>query len=86
MLAPDVVVVNVGRGERCGLDAASARHAAALLRRGAGQLWLATRIPQVAEAFAPEEIVRLSWRSNGRRTKHYGRNQPRRESGPQHVT
>lgn len=55
------------------LDAAAARHSATILRRASGQLWLATRIPQVAEAFPPEEIVRLSWRANGRRTKSYGR-------------
>ena len=55
------------------LDSASARHSADLLRRAAGQLWLATRVPQVAEAFAPEEIVRLSWTSAGERARHYGR-------------
>lgn len=55
------------------LDAASARHSAGLLRRAAGQLWLATRVPQVAEAFAPEEIVRLSWTSAGTRNRHHGR-------------
>jgi hypothetical protein len=55
------------------LDPASARHSAGLLRQAAGQLWLATRVPQVAEAFAPEEIVRLAWNSSGKRDKHYGR-------------
>jgi hypothetical protein len=54
------------------LDAASARHSATLLRNASGQLWLATRIPQVADAFAPEELVRLSWR-DGHRAEYYGR-------------
>jgi putative ATP-dependent endonuclease of OLD family len=55
------------------VDAASARHSATLLRRSSGQLWMSTRIPQVADAFAPEEVIRLSWSSNGRRIKRYGR-------------
>jgi putative ATP-dependent endonuclease of the OLD family len=55
------------------LDAESAANSATELRRRSGQLWLATRIPQVAEAFAPEELLRLRWRSNGRRAKHCGR-------------
>jgi hypothetical protein len=55
------------------LDAASARHSATLLRLSSGQLWLATRVSQVAEASAPDELVRLSWSSNGRRTRRYGR-------------
>jgi len=54
------------------LDSASAHHSADLLRRASGQLWLATRVPQVAEAFAPEEIVRLSWTGAGERARHYG--------------
>jgi putative ATP-dependent endonuclease of OLD family len=56
-----------------GLDPASARHSATLLRRTSGQLWLATRIPQVAEAFAPEEIVRLRLTAKGSRGVRYGR-------------
>ena len=55
------------------VDAASARHSASLLRRRSGQLWLATRVPQVADAFPPDEIVRLSWTSSGRRTLNYGK-------------
>jgi putative ATP-dependent endonuclease of OLD family len=55
------------------LDSASARHSATLLRRTSGQLWLATRIPQVAEAFDPEEIVRFRLTAKGSRAIRYGR-------------
>jgi putative ATP-dependent endonuclease of the OLD family len=55
------------------MDSASARHSAALLRRRSGQLWLATRVAQVADAFSPDEIVRLTWTSSGTRTRHYGK-------------
>jgi putative ATP-dependent endonuclease of OLD family len=54
------------------LDAASARNSAALLRKRSGQLWLATRVPQVADAFSGDEVVRLAWNSFGKRVKHYG--------------
>jgi putative ATP-dependent endonuclease of the OLD family len=54
------------------IDAASARHSASLLRKRSAQLWLATRVPQVADAFSPDEIVRFSWTTTGRRTLNYG--------------
>jgi hypothetical protein len=66
------------------LDASAARHSATLLRNGSGQLWLATRIPQVADAFAPEDLVRLSWRVDGKRAEHYGR-QPEHSTSPRDV-
>lgn len=52
-----------------GLDAASAEHLAAALRAHASQLWLTTRQPEVARAFAPGELVRLA-RGGGIRTPH----------------
>lgn len=52
-----------------GLDAATAEHLAAVLRSRAGQLWLTTRRPEAARAFAPGELVRLS-RNGGVRGHH----------------
>lgn len=42
-----------------GLDAGSAAHIADCLRRGAGQAWITTRLPAVAEVFDEPEIIRL---------------------------
>ena len=52
-----------------GLDAATAEHLAAVLRARADQVWLTTRRPEVARAFAPGELVRLT-RHGGPRTHH----------------
>jgi hypothetical protein len=62
-----VVVVGDDFGE--GLDAATAEHVAAVLRARAAQVWLTTRRTEVARAFAPAELVRLS-RSDGTRISH----------------
>jgi hypothetical protein len=43
-----------------GLDAASAQHLAAVLRRSASQVWLSTRRPHAAEVFPPSELIRLT--------------------------
>ena len=42
-----------------GLDAASSAHLATMIRRYAGQAWVTTRVPAVAEVFEPKEVVRL---------------------------
>lgn len=42
------------------LDAATAEHLTAMLRARAGQMWFSTRRPEVARAFAPPELIRLS--------------------------
>ncbi len=60
-----VVVLGDDFGE--GLDAATAEHVAAVLRARAAQVWLTTRRPEVAKAFAPAELVRLG-RRGGTRT------------------
>lgn len=52
-----------------GLDAATAEHLAAVLRARAAQVWLTTRRPEVARAFAPGELVRLG-RGGGARAHH----------------
>jgi putative ATP-dependent endonuclease of OLD family len=48
------------------LDAATAEHLAAVLRARADQVWLTTRRPEAARAFAPGELVRLSRGATGR--------------------
>jgi putative ATP-dependent endonuclease of OLD family len=48
------------------LDAAAAEHLAAALRTRADQVWLTTRRPEAARAFAPGELVRLSRGATGR--------------------
>jgi putative ATP-dependent endonuclease of the OLD family len=52
-----------------GLDAATAEHLAAVLRARSAQVWLTTRRPEVARAFAPGELVRLV-RDGRTRTHH----------------
>ena len=52
-----------------GLDAATAEHLAAVLRARSAQVWLTTRRPEVARAFAPGELVRLV-RDGGARAHH----------------
>jgi putative ATP-dependent endonuclease of the OLD family len=52
-----------------GLDAATSEHLAASLRAAGAQVWLSTRRPEVARAFAPAELVRLA-RFGGARTHH----------------
>jgi hypothetical protein len=48
-----------------GLDAASAAHLASVMGRSAGQVWITTRVPAVAEIFEPHEVVRLGRASDG---------------------
>lgn len=55
------------------IDATTARHLAATLRRRPGQVWLTTRRAEVAEAFRPEELVRLAFDANGARKAYPGR-------------
>jgi len=52
-----------------GLDAATGEHLAAVLRAQSAQVWLTTRRPEVARAFAPGELVRLV-RDGGARAHH----------------
>lgn len=56
-----------------GLDASTAHHLAATLRRSASQVWLSTRRPQVAEVFPPSELIRLARQKGAVRSVHYGR-------------
>ena len=66
----DGVVVIDDFGEN--VDAPTAMHLAATLRRQTGQAWLSTRRSEVAEAFRAEELVRLTLDESGRRTPHKG--------------
>ncbi|MEU9507831.1 hypothetical protein AB0D32_16325 [Micromonospora sp. NPDC048170] len=65
--APGAVILADDFGDQ--LDTANAEHLAARLRAGAGQVWLSTRRPEVARAFDPEELVRLT-RHGGDRAWH----------------
>lgn len=56
-----------------GFDAAAAQHLAATLRGNANQAWVSTRRPETAQAFRPQELVRLSRNPAGNREVHYGR-------------
>jgi hypothetical protein len=64
-IVPGAIVLADDFGDR--LDTANAEHLAARLRTSAGQLWLSTRRPEVARAFDPEELVRLT-RHGGRKS------------------
>ena len=55
-----------------GLDPASAAHFSTVIRRIAGQAWIATRLPSVAEIFEPHEVVRLNKALDGTRSAHQG--------------
>ena len=50
-----------------GMDAASATHLGAIIRSTAGQAWITTRLPSVAEIFEPVEVIRLSRTLDGTR-------------------
>lgn len=65
--APGAVIIADDFGDQ--LDTANAEHLAAQLRASSGQLWLSTRRPEVARAFEPVELVRLT-RHRGMRAWH----------------
>ena len=50
-----------------GLDAASSAHLATMIRKSAGQAWITTRLPAVAEVFESQEVVRLGRDASGTR-------------------
>ena len=56
-----------------GLDAASSAHLTTVIRRSAGQAWVTTRLPAVAEVFDPQEVVRLGKDEDGLRFVSQGR-------------
>ena len=56
-----------------GLDAASSAHLATVIRRSTGQAWITTRTPAVAEAFEPQEVVRLGRDASGAPFARQGR-------------
>jgi hypothetical protein len=55
-----------------GMDPASAMHFGAVIRSIAGQAWIATRLPSVAEIFEPNEVIRLCRALDGTRSAHQG--------------
>ena len=56
-----------------GLDSASAAHMASVMRRSAGQAWVTTRTPAVAEVFEPQEVLRLGIDTDGTRYPRQGK-------------
>jgi hypothetical protein len=67
----DGIVVIDDLGE--GVDAATSRHLAAMLRRKAGQVWITTRRAEIAESFKADEVFRLGFDDNGGRSAFQGR-------------
>lgn len=61
---PGAVVLGDDVGDE--LDVATTEHLAAVLRETAAQVWLSTRRPETARAFAPGELVRLTRRGGVR--------------------
>ena len=55
------------------LDAANAAHMSFAVRESAGQVWVTTRIPSVAEMFEPQEVVRLSRDPTGVTSAYQGK-------------
>jgi len=64
---PGAVLLVDDLGDR--LDGPTSEHVASLLRARAGQAWVSTRRPEVARAFEPMELVRLT-RHGGVRAWH----------------
>jgi hypothetical protein len=56
-----------------GLDAGSAAHLAFVMRKSAGQVWVTTRVPSVAEVFEPQEVARLGRDGSGVRFIRQGK-------------
>ena len=50
-----------------GIDSPAAAHLAVSIRDSAGQLWVTTRLPAVAEVFEPREVLRMGKDANGTR-------------------
>ena len=55
---PGAIVLTDDFGDQ--LDSATAEHSAAMLRADAGQLWMSSRRSEVARAFEPYELIRLT--------------------------
>lgn len=73
----DAIVIGDDFGDH--LDAASSEYLAARLHRRAGQLWLTTRQPEVARAFEPTELLRLTRSDGSRRPFELSMNPNRKE-------
>ena len=56
-----------------GMDAAASAHLATAIRDSAGQLWVTTRLPAVAEVFEPQEVLRMGKGANGARFARGGK-------------
>jgi len=63
-----IVIDDLGNG----MDPASATHFGAIIRSAAGQAWITTRLPSVAEIFEPDEVIRLGRALDGTRFAHQG--------------
>lgn len=63
-----IVIDDLGNG----MDPASATHFGAMIRSTAGQAWITTRVPSVAEIFEPAEVIRLGRTLGGNRFAHQG--------------
>jgi len=75
--ASDAIVIADDFGDH--LDAASGEYLAARVRHRAGQLWLATRQPEVPRAFEATELLRLTRSSGSRRAYQLSETPDRKE-------
>lgn len=55
------------------LVSTTAQHLASIFRRSSSQIWLSTRRHNVAEAFSPDELIRLGRDKSGQRQPFHGR-------------
>ena len=55
------------------LDAAAGAHMSFSIRKVAGQVWVTTRMPSVAEVFEPQEVIRLGKEVGGVTSAYQGR-------------
>lgn len=80
---PGAIVLTDDFGDQ--LDASTAEHLAAILRADAGQLWMSSRRSEVARAFDPYELIRLTRHAGIRATHVIDRPTDRKELAVERI-